>query len=928
MELAKHLKREHFSGKRSNISNKVSLEAQTGTTKTGLNDHEESVDNKKAPLRDISSNVKSEERKDEYWNWTHENRNVSNVISPSPNGNCSNYGYIAEGTRNLINHAQSFHQNVLKINRESNLNALVKDKVCQYCPYKTANESFLKLHENAVHQKGDCFKCDLCNFATYNISYLKAHKISHIKARSCPICGYKAEEESIIETHLEGAHANMVKKKKCDQCQFSAYHEPILRAHKAEHGGTDCKFCFFIGKSRYGLQRHMIAKHEVDETHNWLQMHSERPTRQCSLCNFSSVSVSDLSKHAKDTHGTPYDNVCDSCGKDFLRKHNLDNHMKSHSEVKDVKCNLCTFETTRITVMINHWKTVHKGVNLELKCHYCDFGVPKLHVYKSNYKQYNGQLAKLETHLKEEHKYVAKIGSCSMCQFTAYHKTTMSVHIKSMHVFKCELCSYEGKSARVLRIHITRAHRHHEMDSCMETNKTCKSCPLSFKSKQSLSIHVVQKHRENKCHKCPFKTVSRRRLNNHLCKDHDIDERILKASSPGMKCSDCDYTTKGTRDLTNHALSFHQKILRINKNPRKNRKSDVGTLVKDKICQYCPYKTAYEHNLRKHERGVHLKGDCLKCDLCGFATYSTDYLKMHKLSHIKARSCPICDYKAEEVSMIETHLHIAHVNQVKKKECDQCQFTAYHEPILREHMAEHGGTDCKLCGYNGKSRGSLQRHMTTKHELAKTHTWKKRQYEQPTKQCSLCIFSSTSVSVLSKHAKDTHGTPYNNVCDLCGKDFSSKYNLDFHMKSHSGVKDVKCNLCTFETTSIQTMSRHWRNIHKGVNLELKCHYCDFEAPKLNVANCNFKQCNGQLTTLETHLKEEHKYVSNIGSCLKCQFTAYHEKTLSAHIKSMHDLKCQLCSYEGKSLVGLRMHISNAHIQKYLSEKKSETKESK
>ena len=352
----------------------------------------------------------------------------------------------------------------------------------------------------------------------------------------------------------------------------------------------------------------------------------------------------------------------------------------------------------------------------------------------------------------------------------------------------------------------------------------------------------------------------------------------------------------------------------VNKNPHQNRKSNPNYLVKDKVCQYCPYKTALRGNLKKHERQVHSKGSGYKCDICGYATYYRDILKKHKISHILAKRCPICDYTAQEVNMIETHLKDAHVNEVTKRKCDQCPFTAYHEPIIKEHIAEHGGTTCELCGYRAVSREGLRNHVVKKHD-----------YQQPTQQCSLCDFSSTLVSLLSKHAKDTHGTPYDYVCDSCGKDYLNESKLDNHMKRHSGIKDVKCNLCTFETSQIFYIKRHWEYVHKGVNVETKCQYCDFEVPKLLNLKTKFKHAQVQLATLETHLKVEHNDVAIIGSCAKCKFTAYNKTTMSVHIKSMHDLQCELCSYEGKSPKHLRVHINNAHIRKYLPKKKPDIK---
>ena len=91
-----------------------------------------------------------------------------------------------------------------------------------------------------------------------------------------------------------------------------------------------------------------------------------------------------------------------------------------------------------------------------------------------------------------------------------------------------------------------------------------------------------------------------------------------------------------------------------------------------------------------------------------------------------------------------------------------------------------------------------------------------------------------------------------------------------------------------------------------------CQYCDYEAPKLSELDSLFKHTQSQLAELESHLKEEHGDRVKLGSCDQCHFTADHKATFETHMKSVHDIKCDLCSYVGKTTKHLRIHIHFTH----------------
>ena len=138
------------------------------------------------------------------------------------------------------------------------------------------------------------------------------------------------------------------------------------------------------------------------------------------------------------------------------------------------------------------------------------------------------------------------------------------------------------------------------------------------------------------------------------------------------------------------------------------------------------------------------------------------------------------------------------------------------------------------------------------------------------------------------------------------------------MLTHSEVKEVKCNLCTFKTKRNSSIRTHWKYVHKDANIEIRCQYCDYEVPPLSKLDATFKHANVQLASLEVHLMESHRDIVKHNLCNKCQFIAYHGPTLTIHKKSLHELKCELCNYESTSTKSLRIHIGMAHMQKEYS----------
>jgi len=76
-----------------------------------------------------------------------------------------------------------------------------------------------------------------------------------------------------------------------------------------------------------------------------------------------------------------------------------------------------------------------------------------------------------------------------------------------------------------------------------------------------------------------------------------------------------------------------------------------------------------------------------------------------------------------------------------------------------------------------------------------------------------------SADMLDKYVKD-------HACELCGKQFSRKFNLNTHIKCvHSDEKDYVCNFCNRAFNHSSNLRKHVKTVHSG-GKPLSCPVCD------------------------------------------------------------------------------------------------------
>ena len=236
---------------------------------------------------------------------------------------------------------------------------------------------------------------------------------------------------------------------------------------------------------------------------------------------------------------------------------------------------------------------------------------------------------------------------CNECGYCFFTKSKLQRHEKAVHVnvrdHRCDECGKGFHTNHYLKYHIKHVHG-------QEKNYVCKVCEKDFATKEGLKYHVKSAHLKIKdyvCTECDYAASRRSDFAVHMVKVHKMDEQLFKRSKPKVhknpnapvvtektkawtngkksrskrylkehftaanekskKCPECDLGFSNTRLLARHALDVHQKVLRVNKNPRIAQHESTTKLIKDKLCHFCPYSTAYQHNLKKHMNALNVE---------------------------------------------------------------------------------------------------------------------------------------------------------------------------------------------------------------------------------------------------------------------------------------------------------------------------------
>jgi flagellar biosynthesis GTPase FlhF len=290
----------------------------------------------------------------------------------------------------------------------------------------------------------------------------------------------------------------------------------------------------------------------------------------CSQTIFEDQLQRHLQQHSMDTSIF----ICDLCGKSFLQKIQILDHICSdHLLAIKQDCSICSFSTYCENLMKLH---ISSHDSDEVFCDLCGMN------FKMR-KEFNSHMMKVHN--------TGFNSQCEMCGKQFKVKTHLTYHQKAIHgimpeessatlSIQCDLCGQKFTSKSGLTLHQKRKHEGKQDDEKQSVKNNvfkpfvCSICMKAYRDTSTLNAHI------SRCH---------------------IDK------SGELACEDCDFVTTIYSRLKHHRYTHHNKKI---------------------ICNICGKGFSCQSQLNKHVEGVHGEKK-YECNLCGLKVSHPAYLRRH-----------------------------------------------------------------------------------------------------------------------------------------------------------------------------------------------------------------------------------------------------------------------------------------------------------
>lgn len=249
---------------------------------------------------------------------------------------------------------------------------------CESCGMVYNSNEQLTEHMTSNHSENPNFKCNICNSELSNHYYLQKHMTQH---QTQPAAADKNIDDDLIvregyfRVHPHRPSTNFT----CDICHkmFSTYY--LINDHmKSEHSNKvykkyTCTKCGKRFEMKKRLERHKILKHREADVNK-----SKAESKQmCSICGRLFSDKSKMIAHEKTHLGIRPS--CDICGKQFLHKTYLGQHIRSvHANVRPFACNIdgCEWSFAYPQSLKRHQARKHGMVTNRNACPICSKEFP------------------------------------------------------------------------------------------------------------------------------------------------------------------------------------------------------------------------------------------------------------------------------------------------------------------------------------------------------------------------------------------------------------------------------------------------------------------------------------------------------------------------------------------------------------------------
>ncbi|XP_060075259.1 zinc finger protein 208-like [Ylistrum balloti] len=713
---------------------------------------------------------------------------------------------------------------------------------CTECTYWTnKSKTFLYHLINTHHKNLSIFSCNFCEYACKH-----RHKVQrHLKL----VHRYNIDIDDVkIEYQTEIAAANYKSKSPKTPAESpvkniaplkvkialtttagrqAARGKDILPVGYENHiveltsGGKKlfkCKYCLFNNADKYRVSKHVQC------------IHINARTYKCNICSFTTVKKKDYYSH-KSKHSGKTAYKCMECDYTSDFKPNLDRHRLNHTNNYSIKCKFCTYSCDHEGTVKRHMANNHtnSAENVSLIFPDADTSVEctideappdgvKLTVASPVLGKQKGTSLNISDSeiLSEGIPSLQTVeGSffCPLCGLKYKRSSDLNRHMKLKHKMTVKQylqAEVEQQQEEAGDGPLDLSVSSKDVDDITDKDSLkCCYCTYIAKWPSDLQRHMVV-HTVEKRYKCPhcnkqYKYVGD--LNVHLRRDHKKEPGSVKhvkvptipnrKSSPAIfKCPSCSFTSPWKSEVDRHS---------------KLHKGD-----KPFCCKHCVYQTHWKGDIRRHMYKHHpavMVDDVVLDDVITIltdklpgkdkdVTEPLDGEKMEIESNSSRDTDQVFDEDDDDDSDSESSPLKASPSGLYR--CNYCDFITNAKSKLKAHVSTHTNLKqymCPVCGRRANWKWDIRKHIRKDHPDTVLDVVKLSRQEA---EATIQTYLDTMPVVRRDHHLNVPAT--NEEDGEAGKPGNS----------------FVCSACDYNSSTRVAVSRHIRNSHSGLNVDIIC----------------------------------------------------------------------------------------------------------
>ncbi|KYN04799.1 Zinc finger protein Xfin [Cyphomyrmex costatus] len=701
--------------------------------------------------------------------------------------------------------------------------------VCETCKRDFNDRASLWLHIRAMHKEYAAFTCGVCLKMCFNNTQLQNHVfmyhgrskllISEQRRYSCKICGRQHDSRKKLITHVSihnvdpaydpAIFVQMNSNYYNENLNGNEGNEQVLDFEGEDGEKVDCYICYKSFPTEDHLIRHQRNAHKSDQislgdatgSRNTLNVNGNGNRAQyhlffvCEVCGSSHSSKWERWLHINNTHNNELSIKCEleSCGKIFATKSLRNEHLQHHA-IQGPSPNTCEICGKLWPTRVDYWKHV-MGVHADtvpLICGVC------LKVFSD--------VMQLSVHVKAKH-WPLTSGDfcCDICGRPYSNKSKMSRHRKIHGLEAAMDAACDNNSFNETTNESVKPDHN---NGASEIELHCEQCPeLSFTTLDSLCNHRRITHNLfpcDLCNKCYGRT-------SHLWKHVN---RVHKGHTD-VTCPYCAKTSASRDHLAAHIAKIHRFMPAVSKDNQncvtsKSLNTDDGVLH---YCEKCNKGFHKRYLLRRHMKGCqNYRKDpgalLTRCRACERIFKDRASLQKHIENHHTTYTCHLCNETITSKLGIMTHNRINHMDHPDLT-CDyqSCKKLFRTKEDLESHRKDHkyhsNPNVCDFCGDTVENKLKLKMHVLSLHR------------NEIGVSCGVCLIPMKDPKDLKKHVEAVHSSvlSHPNTCQVCGKQYASKWKAFDHTKKCHGKVFLTCKQCLAVFTDENDIRDHYEYVH-------------------------------------------------------------------------------------------------------------------